>query len=124
MLSSRDGNIITNVVTANTDVSREPLLRDIKVVKSVIKTIGGEQIGIVGYTTQDTAFISRPGPNVRFDDVETAVGAEVNRLRQVGVNKIIALGPAGFHMDKRVAAISGVDVVVGGHTDTFPYTGK
>ncbi|WAR06764.1 5NTD-like protein [Mya arenaria] len=104
------GNLSLRVISANVDVSEEPLLRD-KVVKSVVKTVGGEQIGIVGYTTQDTAFISRPGdtkgPSVGFDDVETAVKAEVDRLRQEGVNKIIALGHAGFQMDKRVAAISG-----------------
>eukprot|EP00058_Branchiostoma_floridae_P000188 XP_002585676.1 hypothetical protein BRAFLDRAFT_111560 [Branchiostoma floridae] len=42
----------------------------------------------------------------------------------MGVNKIIALGHAGYSKDQDVARrVSGVDVVVGGHTNTFLYTG-
>ena len=41
------------------------------------------------------------------------------------MNKIIALGHAGYNLDKELAAaVEGVDVVVGGHTDTFLYTGE
>lgn len=42
----------------------------------------------------------------------------------MGVNKIIALGHSGFTVDKDIARkVRGVDVVVGGHTNTFLYTG-
>lgn len=42
----------------------------------------------------------------------------------MGVNKIIALGHSGFTVDKNIAQkVKGVDVVVGGHTNTFLYTG-
>lgn len=60
---------------------------------------------------------------MHFTDVVTAIKAEVSKLQDDGVNKIIALGHAGFSMDKQVAAIDGVDVVVGGHTNTFLYNG-
>ena len=55
----------------------------------------------------------------------TSIRAEVTNLQGQGVNKIIALGHAGFSVDKRIAReVAGVDVVVGGHTNTFLYTGN
>ena len=36
--------------------------------KSVVKEIDGRRIGIIGYVTPDTAFISQPGDNVTFLD--------------------------------------------------------
>ena len=41
-----------------------------------------------------------------------------------GVNIIIALGHSGFKMDQRIAKeVDGVDLVVGGHSNTFLYHG-
>ncbi len=49
----------------------------------------------------------------------------MDSLIEQGVNKIIALGHSGIEKDMEIAAkVRGVDVVVGGHTDTFLYTGK
>ena len=46
-------------------------------------------------------------------------------LIALGINKIIAVGHAGIEIDKAVATtIKGLDVIVGGHTNTFLYTGK
>lgn len=40
------------------------------------------------------------------------------------ITKIIAVGHAGFDVDKEIAKkVKGVDIVVGGHTNTFLYTG-
>ena len=64
-----------------------------------------------------------PG-NLKFEDVVKSVQAEAERLSSDGVDKIIALGHAGITMDKRVALIPQVDVVIGGHTNTFLYTGQ
>ena len=41
-----------------------------------------------------------------------------------GVNIIIALGHSGFKMDQRIAKeVDGIDLVVGGHSNTFLYHG-
>lgn len=49
----------------------------------------------------------------------------MDKLTTLGVNKIIALGHSGFLVDKNIAQkVKGVDVVVGGHSNTFLYTGK
>lgn len=50
---------------------------------------------------------------------------QVDKLQTLGVNKIIALGHSGFTVDQDVARrVRGVDVVIGGHTNTFLYTGE
>lgn len=48
----------------------------------------------------------------------------MDKLTTLGVNKIIALGHSGFTVDQRIAKkVRGVDVVIGGHSNTFLYTG-
>ena len=60
-----------------------------------------------------------------FNDEIEAVQAEVTRLQDDGVKIIIALGHAGYPKDQQIAAkVRGLDVVVGGHTNTFLYTGR
>ncbi|NXI68508.1 5NTD nucleotidase, partial [Anseranas semipalmata] len=86
--------------------------------------IDSEKIGIVGYTTKETSFLSQPGNDVVFEDEIEALQIQVNKLTTMGVNKIIALGHSGFTVDINIAQkVKGVDVVIGGHTNTFLYTG-
>lgn len=60
-----------------------------------------------------------------FEDEISALQTEVDKLKTLNVNKIIALGHSGFEMDKLIAQkVKGVDVVVGGHSNTFLYTGN
>uniref|UniRef100_G1PE23 5'-nucleotidase n=1 Tax=Myotis lucifugus TaxID=59463 RepID=G1PE23_MYOLU len=85
----------------------------------------GESVGIVGYTTRETPVLSsQEWPNLVFEDEIPALQMQVDKLTTLNVNKIIALGHSGFEMDKLIAQkVRGVDVVVGGHTNTFLYTG-
>ncbi|XP_022520687.2 5'-nucleotidase [Astyanax mexicanus] len=86
---------------------------------------GSEKVGIVGYTSKETPALSLPGPHLIFEDEVTALQREVNKLTTLGVNKIIALGHSGFAVDQEIAKkVRGVDVVIGGHTNTFLYTGS
>ncbi|OWK02032.1 NT5E, partial [Cervus elaphus hippelaphus] len=90
-----------------------------------ILSVGEEVVGIVGYTSKETPFLSNPGPNLVFEDEIAALQPEVDKLKTLNVNKIIALGHSGFEVDKLIAQkVKGVDVVVGGHTNTFLYTGE
>ncbi|KAJ6665809.1 hypothetical protein lerEdw1_001281, partial [Lerista edwardsae] len=89
-----------------------------------ILQVGSEKVGIVGYTTKETPVLSNPGQDLLFEDEITALQIQVDKLTTLGVNKIIALGHSGFTVDKSIAQkVRGVDVVVGGHTNTFLYTG-
>lgn len=61
---------------------------------------------------------------VKFIDEITAIREEAIRLKRDGIKIIIALGHSGFEMDQMIAQnVEEVDVVVGGHTHTFLYSG-
>ncbi|MEC3862471.1 bifunctional metallophosphatase/5'-nucleotidase [Mesobacterium sp. TK19101] len=107
------------VLMSNADFSGEELLKD-KLLKSTVIERGGEKLGLIGLTPQDTDELASPGPNVIFTDPVDAVQGEVDKLTAEGVNKIIVLSHSGYAVDKRVAAeTTGVDVIVGGHTNTL-----
>lgn len=64
------------------------------------------------------------GPHLKFVDEVEELQIQVNKLETLGYNKIIALGHSGFDVDREIAKrVKGVDVVIGGHTNTFLYTG-
>lgn len=107
------------VLMSNADVSAEPALADV-LKKSTVIERGGEKIGLIGLTPEDTHELASPGKNISFSDPVAAVQAEVDRLTAEGINKIIVLSHSGYGVDQRVAAeTSGVDVIVGGHSNTY-----
>lgn len=62
--------------------------------------------------------------NLIFSEEIESIRAEVSILKNQGINKIIALGHSGFTIDKNIALeVEGIDLVIGGHTNTFLYTG-
>jgi 5'-nucleotidase len=59
-----------------------------------------------------------------FHDVITCIRQEVEALKADGVEIIIALGHAGIDVDIDIAKkVDDVDIVIGGHTNTFLYNG-
>ncbi|WP_299945554.1 bifunctional metallophosphatase/5'-nucleotidase [uncultured Ruegeria sp.] len=107
------------VLMSNADIADEELLTD-KIKKSTVIEVGGEKIGLIGLTPEDTHDLASPGPNITFSDPAPAVQAEVDKLTGEGVNKIIVLSHSGYGVDQRVAQeTTGVDVIVGGHSNTY-----
>jgi 5'-nucleotidase len=116
-------NVTFPIVCSNINTSHEPRMAGL-FNKSVVLTVGGQRIGVVGYIAKETPALSKTG-QLNFLDEVSSVQSEVDRLTGEGVNKIIALGHAGIKTDRALAAkVRGIDVVVGGHTNTFLYTGK
>lgn len=110
------------VVSANLDFSNEPTVKTVQ--KSVVLNINNHKIGVVGHLTPDTKSLSSPG-NVKFLDVIEALKNETEYLFNSGVKIIIALGHSGYNMDKKIAAeVPLVDIVIGGHTNTFLWNGS
>ena len=73
---------------------------------------------------QNTDFIST-GPTVEFTDEIAAVRSEVNSLRSSGIHLTIVLSHCGYEMDLQIAAeVDGIDMIVGGHSHSFLYTGR
>ncbi|KAE8736692.1 hypothetical protein FOCC_FOCC017853 [Frankliniella occidentalis] len=107
------------LVVANADFSQQPELNKLNIKKSVVVEKGGVKIGIIGYLTPETAFLSSPENVVFLDEVE-ALKAEAAALKAQGVNIIIGLGHSGYDKDKVIARkVPDIDIVVGGHSHSF-----
>ncbi len=106
------------VVVANVDFSRSPLL-DGKIAPYSIQTFDGEPVGIIGVTRGDSRI--RPIPELGFDtQYANVVQTVVDDLAAQGVNRIVLLSHLGYYDDLGLArAVSGVDVIVGGDTNTL-----
>ncbi|MCJ9753904.1 5'-nucleotidase/apyrase family protein, partial [Neorhizobium sp. BETTINA12A] len=107
------------VVTANVVPSAAAKIGN-RIKPSLVLTVGGQKIGIVGAVTNDTAEIANPGPNITIADDVAKITEAVQGLKAQGVDKIIALTHVGYPRDlAMIAKIPDVDVVVGGHTHTL-----
>ena len=107
------------VISANTSAYFEPLLKD-KLPGYVIVEKGGEKIGIVSVVAADTKELSSPGDKVDFNAGIGILKSAIPEIESYGVNKIVALTHVGLEMDKQIAAaVSGIDVIVGGHSHTL-----
>ena len=107
------------IISGNTNVTNEPLLAG-KFEGTHVLEIGGEKIGFVSVLAEDTDETSSPGDNVEFEDAVTSLRTQVDALTAAGVNKIIALTHVGYSVDLELAAnVSGIDVIVGGHSHTL-----
>lgn len=107
------------LVSANIDFSGSELLRG-KIAPYVVLGVSGKRVGIIGLTNGETAFASSPGPGITIGPVVEAARTAVAELQAQGVNKIVALTHIGYEKDLALAAaVDGLDVVVGGHTETL-----
>ncbi|KAL4132774.1 hypothetical protein QTP88_009874 [Uroleucon formosanum] len=118
-------SITIPTVASNLDLTDEPTLAsEPNLMKSKVLTLNGRRIGIIGYLTPETALIAQTG-KVKFLPEVPSVAAEAKRLKNDGVDILIALGHSGFEMDIQIARdVEDIDLVIGGHSNTFLYTGK
>ncbi|XP_053983325.1 protein 5NUC-like [Hylaeus volcanicus] len=112
------------IVTANLDLSKEPELAATNLLNSTILTVSGRKIGVIGYLTPETKIISKSEEVIFLDEVES-IRREAKELKKQGVDILIALGHSGFETDKKIAReVEDIDLVIGGHTNTFLYNGQ
>ena len=112
------------IVTSNLDLSKQPNLAATKLQNSTILMVNETKIGVIGYLTPDTEIISTTEEVIFLDEVES-IRREVKELKSQGVNILIAVGHSGFEVDKKIAReVEDIDIVIGGHTNTFLYNGK
>lgn len=78
----------------------------------------------MGVTIKTTERLSNVG-KLRFLDEIESVRKEADLLQSQGVKIIIVLSHCGLDLDRQIAAKGGenIDVIVGGHSHTFLYTG-
>jgi 5'-nucleotidase len=107
------------VISANVDVSAEPLLTG-RFGGTTVVTVGGQPVGLIGLTTPSTATSAKPGPNVHFSNPVAAAQAGVAVLQAQGVHNILVLSHLGEGEDEKLAAaVDGVAVIIGGHSHTL-----
>ena len=95
-----------------------------KITKSVVFTVDGQKVGVVGATTPQLPRISSPGtvktlPDnpTDFDGLAAIIQTEVDALRATGVDKIILMSHMqqyNIEVDELAPRLDGVDVIVAG----------
>ncbi|OMJ10259.1 5'-nucleotidase [Smittium culicis] len=113
------------VVSANMKINKtaEPDLYNIIKPYTIIDRY---KLGIIGLTTNNTAWTSSSGPNVVFTDMVNSVNDSIDKLHAAGIKRIMLLSHIGYQIDKKLASLikPGVSVIVGAHSHTFLYSGK
>ncbi|XP_071638168.1 protein 5NUC [Temnothorax longispinosus] len=111
------------ILTTNLDLSEQPDLAATNLKNSTILEVSGKKIGVIGYLTPETKILSTTEKVIFKDEVES-IREEVKKLKEKGVDILIALGHSGFEVDKKIAReVEDIDLVIGGHTNTFLYRG-
>lgn len=108
------------VLAANLILNKVPKLEaESNLYKSIVIIKNNVKIGIIGYLTPETKFLA-PRNDVEYIDEVPALKREVKKLKERGVNILIALGHSGFMKDLEIARdVEDLDLVIGGHSNTF-----
>ena len=97
-----------------------------RLTNSYIGEYKGVKYGVVGAAPCDL-FERMNLPEIYSDcnvqDLETTINsiqAEVDKLKEQGINKIFLLSHVGHHADRKIAQkTSGIDVIIGGHSHHY-----
>ncbi|XP_011696071.1 PREDICTED: apyrase isoform X2 [Wasmannia auropunctata] len=115
-------NVNAPVVVTNIDDSEEPTIQGLYKNSTIIER-NGTKIGVIGVIASTTNLLSSTEKLKFLDEVET-VNDEAKRLKEKGINIIIVLSHCGLDVDRIMAAKCPlIDVIVGGHSHTFLYSG-
>lgn len=90
----------------------EPFATDQGVRPTAVTDVGGTSVGLVGVTDPETVRNHAVTDRLTVTDPVSAVGDAVDTLHPVDV--LVVLSHAGTH-DDDIAAVAGVDLVLGGH---------
>ncbi|XP_043482671.1 apyrase-like isoform X2 [Leptopilina heterotoma] len=111
------------IVVANIDSSKEPRLQGLYKNSTIINR-GGKKIGVIGVILKSTNLIAKTEKLSFLDEVDS-VNDEAERLKVQGVDIIIVLSHCGLNVDRKIAAeCPNIDLIVGGHSHTFLYSGN
>ncbi len=102
---------------ANVDVQRDPYMRD-RIYPFLATTVGGQQIALLGYSSEQLIELAHPTGVVRVEPIETALHRWMEQLHMMGINKVIAISHAGRERDREIAGrIDGIAVIIGSASD-------
>jgi len=81
----------------------------------------GIRIAVIGITTPETYYTSKPGnlTGLTFVQPEKVLPAIIRRVRAQGASIVVALTHDGLDADRELARqVRGIDIIVGGHSHT------
>lgn len=85
-----------------------------------VRTVRGARVGIIGLANDEVTGLAAACPRTTFRDARTTLEQYVADLEAQGIRHIIAVTHLGLERDRELArSVSGVDVIVGGHTHTY-----
>lgn len=117
-------NANVTVLGTNLDTTKEPELNNITVLKSKIYEVNGVKMGVMGVVTTETRTIARPGKIEILDEIES-IKKEIEELKKKSVKIFAVISHVGYQKDIEIAkAVGDLNFIVGGHTNTFLYTGE
>lgn len=103
-----------NLIAANVEVDRDPILRD-RVLPIEVLERKGRRLGITGYVPDNMRAVAKPSEQTVFLPAETALRAWIRRMVEVNkTNEIVVLSNAGLERDKQIAAsVENIDIILG-----------
>ena len=112
----------TKIVSANVEFGQSsPLYQTKRIEKSFIFEREGQKFAIIGLTIANkTKNASQPNSDTNFKEEIVTAQQEIDRLKAAGVNKIILQTHTGYALDQKLAAaLTDVDVIIGGDSHTL-----
>ncbi|RVE45432.1 hypothetical protein evm_009867 [Chilo suppressalis] len=115
-------NINSPILATNVIINSGPINGNIK--RSIVLDVKGKKIGLVGYLTPVSRLLENPGV-IEYVDEVIALQEEVDKLKNINVNIIIAIGHSTIEKDLEIAKeVDGIDLVIGGHKNIYYWTGE
>jgi len=110
------------ITSCNLDCSKAKEL-EMLVKPSIVKVFNGEKVAFIGAITPDLEHVTLKSKPVEVTGVGDSwmepIAAEVERIKQRGINKIVLVTHLGLELDKQLAqSLSDADVIIGGHSHT------
>lgn len=120
------GPCLTSYLGSNIEFKAgdSPLARiqkDDTVIPVLVKTVGGEAIGILSINpAEKTLNSSSPSESTQFRDEMKTAQKLINELHKSGVNKIVILSQLGIDRDVDLASeLRGIDIILGAGSHTL-----
>lgn len=108
------------VVAANLKPGKDCPLSGSRIRPYEIREIRGVRVGIIGLANDGIGKLPAVCPQTAVSDTQATLEACVHELEAQGVRHIIVLTHLGLERDLALArAVSGVDVIVGGHSHSY-----
>ena len=110
-----------DIISCNLDATKLPELASL-IKPSVVKTINGQKVAFIGAIVPTLAEVSLKTEMVKVKATGDAwmdpIKEEIARVKAQGIDRIVLVTHVGVELDKKLAELPDVDVIIGGHSHT------